>query len=228
MFNDDAVRADLRVKLALVNGKPLDYLSLHTGPKYAEFARVDVGARDPSEVTEEVLVHMYDCAQEAQDRGETWCKVRAKFWRKNAPAGSKVWATEGSPTDPTDPPLRSLDDARMARDSEMVGAMQQLRLGNERLLSAVESGQAAGWRLAQDMMRSNMQLQARIAELQLQMAQLQQQQAAPQENPATAMLQGMLPQVLMHLLTTRAEPSPPDPAPAPPPPPTPPPSIPAE
>lgn len=219
-FDDTAVREDVRRKCALVNDRPLDYVSLHTGAKYIEFARVEVGPRSAEEVAEEILVHLYDAAADASDRGDTFCKVRAKFWRKSAPAGSKVWVTEGAPADPPEPTgLRSVDDARLARDSEIVGALAQLRQMNERLVGAIESGQAAGWRVASEAMKAQLALQSQVNALQLELALAK--QAPKDDGGAGAILRDILPQVAMQLVMSRmaapAAPAPPPPPPSPPP-----------
>lgn len=224
MFDFESIRAHLAAKAAAGGPVPLDYVSLHDGARFNhELSRVMVGSRPQSEWIQEVVDNLQDAAEEAREAGETVVRVRAKFFRGKAPAGSRVYASEGASTEQATPAgFATREEAQLARDSELVATIRELRMLTTAMAADMSSQNMNGYRLAaeaareaRDARQAQMHLQLELVKLQLQM------QFSDKPDELMSMAKDMLPQLAMAVLT-RA------PAPEPQRPPTLPPPIPAE
>lgn len=223
MFDYQSIREHLHKKAALFNGVPLDYVSLHGGARYnAEFARVVFGSRPVAESIDEVIDQLADAADEAQQEGATSLKVRAKFWRGRAPAGSRVYATEGAPSDEVASVGATREEVALARDSELVAVVRELRMVSTAMAADLTAQSHQGYRMAAELMRELREVQVAKMKADLEVKRMElEMRLLDKPDELMAMAREMLPQLAMSLLTRGPSPSPEPPPPPPSLPPTP-------
>ena len=201
MFDTAAIEDWVRKAAALYAGVPLDYASMHMGPKMGvEYAHVKFGDRPIEESVAEVMSHVRDIGESAADDGETSAGFRVKLFRSKQPCGSKIFRTA---TAPGELPHTGPGERYTAEDlrSEYVITVRELRQLSTGVVSALAEQGQAGWKFASQLAGQNQALIMQNAKLQAEVEVLKRSQAPAQDDPLMKSAGAMLEQLPTIFLT---------------------------
>ncbi len=164
----------VRKSCALVDGQPLDYISITVNSatsrrSFTEHAKVQVGAdKTPNQVASEVWEHVDNILASATEERRSECTVRMHLYRAKATAGSRSFST------PLAPHVDASDDGESADGGNMAGAlvagMRELRMTVNKLVDSHQVMATEGWRLAADAIKAERALLKENTELQIALA----------------------------------------------------------
>ena len=156
---ESEVRAFITKACALVDGKPLDYVSLmvpnaRNARSWGSHAKVNVGeSKTPNEVADEIWSHVDDIVSSAADEGRSEAIIRILLYRDGASAGSRTFRTEVAPNHTGDE-----ESGPTNAGQEMALFLREARLANRDLLDAVKVSSTKGWEIANRLIEENSKL----------------------------------------------------------------------